>query len=127
MIGLDLTHQARATPERLAAIRAVGNPAAVCTAGMIDFFSTLYIETFGESAPLHDPCVIAFLLRPDLFAGQEVRVDIETASPLTLGRTVCDMHDRGGHPANAKVMQHIDSDGFFDLLTERLRRLPENL
>jgi purine nucleosidase len=126
MIGLDVTHQARANPERLEAIRAIGNPAALCVAGMLDFYGAQYIETFGEGAPLHDPCVIAYILRRGLFAGRDMRVDIEIASPLTIGRTVCDLHDRGGRPANANVLQTVDSDGFFQLLTERLKRLPEN-
>ena len=124
MIGLDVTHQARATPERLEAIRAIGNPAAICVAGMLDFYGAQYIETFGEGAPLHDPCVIAYLLRPDLFIGQKMRVDIEISSPLTIGRTVCDVHARSGQAANANVLQKIDADGFFALLGERLARLP---
>ena len=125
MIGLDVTHQARANPERLEAIRAIGNPAAVSVAGMLDFYGAQYIETFGEGAPLHDPCVIAYLLRPDLFKGQDMRVDIEIGSPLTIGRTVCDLHDRTGREANAHVVETIDSDGFFELVTERLARLPD--
>ncbi|MDA0229595.1 MAG: nucleoside hydrolase [Proteobacteria bacterium] len=125
MIGLDVTHQARATPERLKAIRAINNPAAICVAGMLDFYSAQYIETFGEGAPLHDPCVIAYILRPDLFTGQEMRVDIEISSPLTIGRTVCDQHARSGRAANANVLEKIDADGFFALLGERLARLPK--
>jgi len=127
MIGLDVTHQARATPERLEAIRAIGNPAAICVAGMLDFYGAQYIETFGDGAPLHDPCVIAYLLRPDLFTGQDMRVDIEISSPLTIGQTVCDVHARSGQAANANVLENIDSNGFFELLGERLARLPESL
>jgi len=125
MIGLDVTHQTRATPERLEAIRTIGNPAAICVAGMLDFYGAQYIETFGEGAPLHDPCVIAYILRPDLFTGQQMRVDIEISSPLTIGRTVCDVHARGGQAANANVLEIIDADGFFALLGERLARLPK--
>ena len=125
MIGLDVTHQARATPERLEAIRAIGNPAAVCVAGMLDFYGEQYIETFSEGAPLHDPCVIAYILRPNLFSGQEMRVDIEISSPLTIGRTVCDVHARSGQAGNANVLEKIDADGFFALLGERLARLPK--
>ena len=124
MIGLDVTHQARANPDRLEAIRAIGNPASASVAGMLDFYGAQYIETFGEGAPLHDPCVIAYLLRPDLFTGQDMRVDIEIGSPLTIGRTVCDLHDRAGRPKNAHVVEKIDADGFFDLVQERLARLP---
>ena len=125
MVGLDVTHQTRATPERLEAIRTIGNPAAICVAGMLDFYGAQYIETFGEGAPLHDPCVIAYILRPDLFTGQQMRVDIEISSPLTIGRTVCDVHARGGQAANANVLEKIDADGFFALLGERLVRLPK--
>jgi inosine-uridine nucleoside N-ribohydrolase len=32
--------------------------------------------------------------------------------------------DRGTEPANAKVLNELDADGFFALLTERLARLP---
>ena len=124
MIGLDVTHQARANPDRLEAIRAIGNPASASVAGMLDFYGAQYIETFGEGAPLHDPCVIAYLLRPDLFTGQDMRVDIEIASPLNIGRTVCDLHDRAGRAKNAHVVEKIDADGFFDLVRERLARLP---
>jgi purine nucleosidase len=124
MIGLDVTHQARATPERLEAIRAIGNPAANSVAGMLDFYGAQYIETFGEGAPLHDPCVIAYILQPELFSGQDMRVDIEMDSPLTAGSTVCDLHDRSGRPANAHVLEKIDSVRFFDLVQERLACLP---
>lgn len=124
MIGLDVTHQARATPERLEAIRAIGNPAAQSVAGMLDFYGAQYISTFGEGAPLHDPCVVAYILRPDLFSGQDMRVDIEIGSPLSIGRTLCDVHNRSGLPANATVVENIDSDGFFDLVKDRLASLP---
>lgn len=127
MIGLDVTHQARATPARLEAIRAIGNPAAACVAGMLDFYGAQYLSTFGEGAPLHDPCVIAFILRPDLFSGREMRVDIEISSPLTIGQTVCDVHARSGQTANANVLEYVNSDGFFELLGERLARLPKTV
>ncbi len=127
MIGLDVTHQARATPERLEGIRAIGNPAAKSVAGMLDFYGAQYVSTFGEGAPLHDPCVVAYILRPDLFTGQDMRVDIEISSPLTIGRTVCDVHARSGRAANANVLEKVDPDGFFELLGERLARLPKNV
>ena len=125
MIGLDVTHQARATPERLEGIRAIGNPAAKSVAGMLDFYGAQYVSTFGVGAPLHDPCVVAYILRPDLFTGREMRVDIEISSPLTIGRTVCDVHARSGRAANANVLEKVDPDGFFELLGERLARLPK--
>ena len=124
MLGLDVTHQALTTPERLAAIRAIGTPVAAAVAGMLEFSGKRNAERFGlAGAPLHDPCVIAYLLSPDLFAGREVHVAIETASELNMGRTVVDWWGSTDRPANATVIDRIDADGFFALLTERLARL----
>jgi purine nucleosidase len=66
--------------------------------------------------------VIAYLLRPGLFQGREARVEIETEGTLTLGRTVVDFRRRGGFAANARVIERVDAEGLFSLLTERLAR-----
>ena len=75
-------------------------------------------------APLHDPCAIAYLLSPELFGGRACHVAIETQGEHTLGRTVVDWSRRTRHAPNALVINEIDADGFFALLTERLARLP---
>jgi len=82
----------------------------------------LDLERREGGAPLHDPCVIAYLLRPDLFTGEAMNVTIETANAERLGQTVA-CAAGPGKPANANVLKAIDADGFFDLLTERLERL----
>ncbi len=130
MCGLDLTHQAVVTPERLAAIRALGTEVSAAVTGLLEFYN-IYDQTQRgrPGAPLHDPCVIAYLLRPELFKGRDCHVAIETQSELTMGRTVVDWQghgrlNRGPEPANAKVLSELDADGFFALLTERLARLP---
>ena len=80
---------------------------------------------FGPRASaLHDPAVIGYLLRPDLYEGREVNVAIETQSPLTVGMTVVDWWGVTGRPVNARFMKTVDSDGFYELLTEKLALLP---
>ncbi|MEL6888721.1 MAG: nucleoside hydrolase, partial [Pseudomonadota bacterium] len=61
--------------------------------------------------------------RPDLFTGRHVNVEIETASPLTLGMTVADWWGVTDRAPNATFIGDINSDGFFALLTARLARL----
>jgi purine nucleosidase len=125
MCGLDVTHQALVTPERLAAIRAFGTPVGAAVSGLLQFYNIYDQTRRGRSgAPLHDPCAIAYLLRPELFSGRDCHVAIETIGEHTLGRTVVDWSGRSGKPPNAKVIDRINADGFFALLTERLARLP---
>jgi purine nucleosidase len=125
MLGLDMTHQALATPSRLAGIRDLGTPVSRTVVELVEFYGSYDRTGRGQAgAPLHDPCVIAFLLNPALFGGRECHVAIETMGEHTLGRTVVDWSGRTPHVPNAMVVDEIEADGFFALLTERLGRLP---
>ena len=124
MLGLDVTHKALVTDERLARIQAIGTPVAQACAGLLDFYNRYDKERYHiPGAPLHDPCVIAYLIRPELFSGQLRRVEIETEGTHTSGRTVVDWWQRSPRAPNALVINEVDADGFFALLGERLARL----
>ncbi len=124
VMPLDVTHKALVTSARNNAFRAIGTPVGIAVAEMTDFFERFDKEKYGSAgAPLHDPCVTAYLIKPDLFTGRHINVEIETGSDLTLGMTVADWWGVTDRPANATFMGDIDADGFFALLTERLARL----
>jgi len=124
VMPLDVTHKALVTAPRNDAFRALGTPVGVAVAEMTDFFERFDKEKYGSAgAPLHDPCVTAYLIRPDLFNGRHINVEIETGSELTMGMTVADWWRVSGRQPNATFMGDIDADGFFALLTERLARL----
>jgi purine nucleosidase len=124
VLPLDATHKALVTRRRNAAFRAIGTPAGRAVAEMTGFFERYDLEKYGsDGAPLHDPCVIAWLLRPALFSGREINVEIETVSDLTRGMTVADWWRVTRRRANALFIGDLDADGFFNLLTERLSRL----
>lgn len=124
VMPLDVTHQALVTSERNDAFRALGTPVGLAVAQMTDFFERFDKEKYGSlGAPLHDPCVTAYLIDPELFTGRHINVEIETGSDLTLGMTVADWWGVTDRAANATFMGRIDADGFFSLLTERLARL----
>jgi purine nucleosidase len=124
VMPLDVTHKALVTAERNNAFRALGTPVGIAVAEMTDFFERFDKEKYGSTgAPLHDPCVTAYLIRPDLFTGRHINVEIETGSDLTLGMTVADWWGVSDRVPNATFMGDIDADGFFALLTERLARL----
>ncbi len=124
VMPLDVTHKALVTQPRNDAFRNLGTPAGIAVAQMTDFFERFDKEKYGSSgAPLHDPCVTAYLIKPELFSGRHINVEIETGSSLTLGMTVADWWRVTDRPANALFIGDLDADGFFDLLTERLARL----
>ena len=124
VLPLDVTHKVLTTKPRIDAIRSLGTELAEAVAQWTDYFERFDMEKYGsEGAPLHDPCVIAWVLRPDLFEGREINVEIETQSPLTRGMTVADWWRVTDRAANALFIGDVDADGFFTLLTERLARL----
>ena len=125
VVPLDVTHAAITSREWVAAMRAMPNRCGPAVASWTDFFERYDREKYGtEGAPLHDPCTIAWLLRPDLFTGREINVEIETRGEFTLGMTVADWWRVSDRAPNALFLRHIDAPGFFDLLTERMARLP---
>ena len=124
VMPLDVTHQVLTTRKRLDAMDALGTPVARATVEMLEFFERFDEEKYGsDGGPLHDPCVIAYLLQPDLFQGRHCNVEIETSSELTMGMTVVDWWGVTARPKNATVMRTVDADGFFSLLTARLKTL----
>eukprot|EP01037_Dinobryon_pediforme_P036049 gene36049-42794_t len=116
MFGLDVTHKARMTPERMAALKATGSKVTDVVVGMM--------AHYGAVDPcLHDPCVIAYLIDPTLFSGVDARISVECASPMTIGRSVAaisERHRKGGQK-NAHVITEVDNERLFDLLDQRLK------
>ena len=125
MIPLDVTHHLLSTPERIAALRALGNRCGPTVAGLLTVFEENRRAKAGARPhSLHDPAVIAYLLGPALYDGRHVNVAIETQSPLTIGMTIVDWWAVTGRASNARFMNAVDADGFYELLTEKLARLP---
>lgn len=120
MVPLDVTLAVRSTQERVAPIRALGTKAGAAAAELLGPRRALGQPPMA----MHDPCVIAWLLMPELFGGRDAAVAIETQGALTMGMTVVDRPERAGRPANAHVLDAVDADGLYRLLAERLARLP---
>lgn len=124
MMPLDVTHKVLTTRARIAAFRALGTQVGEVAAGWLEYFERFDEAKYGtDGGPLHDPNVIAYLLKPDLYSGRHCNVEIETESDLTRGMTVADWWGVSGRPKNALFIRDVDADGFFALLTERLATL----
>ncbi len=124
VVPLDLTHKALTTRARVEAFRRLPGRVGPAVAAWTDFFERFDKEKYGsEGGPLHDPCTVAYLLRPELFAGRRINIEIEMEGRYTLGMTVADWWRVSGRPANALFLKDVDAEGFFALLTERIGRL----
>jgi purine nucleosidase len=124
MVPLDASHKALTSRARVEAFRALGTPVGHAVTGWLDFFERFDVEKYGaEGGPLHDPCTIAWLLRPELFSGRQVNVEIETEGRFTAGMTVADWWGVTDRAPNALFLRDVDTEGFFSLLTERIARL----
>jgi purine nucleosidase len=123
MFGLDVTHKVLVMEPHLRRIEALGTPVAKAAAGLLDFYNRFDRERYSQpGGPLHDPCVIAWLLDPTLFRGKACPVEIVLEGP-SAGRTLVDWWNMHKHPTNAMVMRDVDAERFFDLLIDRLGRL----
>lgn len=124
VMGLDVTHQVRADPARTAAIAGLGSAAAEASAVLLEFSNGLERDIVGggSGAPIHDPCVVAYLIAPGLFTLRPCALQVETSSPLTLGHTAVEF--RLPNPSSARIRWALaaDADGVFALLNERLAR-----
>lgn len=123
VLGLDASHQVLATPARRARLRTIENHAGRVTANMLDCHSRQEASRYGiAGAPLHDPCTIAFLLKPELFQGKRCNLTVETKSELTMGHTSVDFWRVTDRVANVNWIYSVDAVGLFDLLVDRLSR-----
>lgn len=125
LLPLDVTHRMLSTRPRLEAMRALANRCGVATAQMLEFSESFDLRKYGwDGAPLHGPCVPAFMLDPDMFSGREVNVSVERAGTLTQGMTVVDWWGITDRPRNAFWVRDGDPDRYYALLLECLGRLP---
>ena len=121
VLPLDVTHKALITRERLDAFRAIGSRPGLIVADLLATYIRHDSSKYGsEGGPLHDPCVIAYLLEPGLFSGRFSNVEIETESELTMGMTVVDWWNVTDRKPNATFIGSVDAEGFFDLVTRKV-------
>ncbi|MDN5451334.1 MAG: pyrimidine-specific ribonucleoside hydrolase RihA [Enterobacterales bacterium] len=122
MAGLDVTHRAQIMSEDIERFRQLGNPVASVVADLLDFFMEYHKqEKWGfQGAPLHDPCTIAWLIKPSMFTCVERWVGVETQGKYTQGMTVVDYYSLTNNAPNTTVMMDIDRQAFVDLLVERV-------
>jgi purine nucleosidase len=124
MVGLDLTHQALATPEVLAEIERVGTVPSRFVSDVLGFFAKTYLEEKGfDSPPVHDPCTVAYLIDPTVVEVVKVPLDIELSGTLTLGMTVADFRRPAPDDCTTFAATTLDHAKFWALIVDALKRI----
>ena len=143
MVGLDLTHQALATPAVQERFRELGTPSGDFLAALVDAFRSNYKDAQGfDNPPVHDPCAVAYVIDPTVVETVSVPVSVELAGTLTRGRTVADLRAFGAALASGvpgggaapeasaadaacttSVATRLDVDRFWDLVVDSVERL----
>lgn len=122
-IPLDVTHKALMSDDWIASLDAMGTDVGHAASAMCSFYERYDEEKYGtDGGPLHDPNVIAYLLEPELYSGKHVHVAIEHNSETSMGQTLADWWGVTGNEPNCHWITDVDSDGFYQLLTDRLGR-----
>jgi len=124
MMSLDVTHQVLTTQKRVDTIRNIDSSVGEGIAALIEFYERYDEEKYHlDGAPLHDPCTVAYLLKPELFKFKNVNVEIETGGTFTRGTTVVDYWEVTDRIPNVQWAYEVDDEGFFDLLNQYLSKI----
>jgi purine nucleosidase len=124
MMSLDVTHQVLTTQKRVDKIRNLDSSVGEGIAALIEFYERYDEEKYHlDGAPLHDPCTVAYLLKPELFKLKNVNVEIETGGTFTRGTTVVDYWEVTDRIPNVQWAYEVDDEEFFDLLNQYLSKI----
>ncbi|AGH39276.1 Purine nucleosidase [Bibersteinia trehalosi USDA-ARS-USMARC-188] len=123
MVGLDLTHQALATPDVVARFAALNSKAGKFVVELLEFFGKMYKQAQNfDSPPVHDACAVAYVIDPTLIEVQQVPVNIELTGTHTLGMTVADFR-YPPKPCNTWVAKKLDTVRFWDVVIDSIKNL----
>ena len=124
MVGLDLTHEALATPDVVATIAAISTGPARFVGELLEFFGHTYKDQQGfDSPPVHDPCAVAFVIDPSVMEVVKVPLDVELTGTLTLGMTVTDFRAPAPADCTTQVARNLDHAKFWALVVDALERI----
>jgi purine nucleosidase len=125
MLPLDVTHKILTSDERIARLRGLGNRAGAIVADILDAYAPQEMAHYGmPGGPVHDATVTAYLLQPSLFKGRRIHVEVDSREGMGFGQTVADWYGSLHRAPNVNWIVDGDAQGFFDLLTEHIARLP---
>ena len=139
MVGLDVTHQVLAVPERMEQLKAIGTDVAQFIAELVEFFGASYMkERNYPGPPMHDPLAVAAVADPSILRTVRAPIYVETQGQHARGQTIVDFrrtwsnNDPSGlgvtddpdfEAPNTAVAVDVDAEKFWYLVVDALTRI----
>lgn len=124
MVGLDLTHQALATPEIEKKFADLGTETGDFVVALFDAFRKNYQDAQGfDDPPVHDPCAVAYLIDREVFTTRKTPLDVELYGALTTGMTVADFRAPAPDDCTTQVAVDLDFDKFWNMVVDAVKRI----
>lgn len=129
MSGLDLTHKSFVMLEEIAEIEALGTELALEISELMKFYigHTFHEKNYETNIRLHDLCAVSYVIKPELFQGNDYHVEVEIEGRLTAGTTVVDYMERTGLAKNVYVLHTVDREGFRDQFFAAIKKMDPGL
>lgn len=126
-VGIDLTHQATATPDIVQRIADVDTAPARFVVDLLQFFGRMYRAAQGFAAPpVHDVCAVALVADPSVIDTRPAHVEVELTGTQSAGMTVTDFQGRGGISLNHRVAVTLHRERFWDMVIGALGALSDS-
>ena len=124
LVPLDVTYQCILTPQDVKRLQKTDSPITQFVADATRFYMEFHDEYQKiEGCVINDPLALALTFMPELCTYQELPVNVDLSTGISLGKTVADFYNYGKKPANMKVALDVRARDFIDLFVERIEKL----
>ena len=120
MIGLNVTHEVFLTEEDFLRLDAMNNAVAREVSSILRFGAKSYRDLGFEGRVIHDACIVAALLRPELFCFTRRDVSIEHKDDLRIGESIVE-ECRVNSDSRIAVAVAVYKDAVLTLVMELIR------
>lgn len=132
MSGLDVTHKAFVTKDEAKRILTIGTEFAEKAYDLVTHYldvmkrTPFHEENYDQVLHFHDVCAVMYLVKPDLFDGQDCYVEVALEG-ITAGATVVDYTKRSNRTPNVHVLHTVDREKFVSEFIKAVESISERL
>lgn len=124
MVGLDVTHNAQATPDVVDRFRELGTPIGNFVVDLMAFFiESNKLEQRFTAPPVHDPVALARVIDPSIVDTLNAKIVVETEGTYTTGMTLVERRPWINQVSTTHVATGLDVAKFWDLVIDSIGRL----